>query len=421
MIVGGGLAGLSAAAALGSLGFQVDLHEAKPFLGGRATSFPIQTSDSDSERIDNCQHVLLRCFTNLLDFYRRVGAADKIRFYDEIYFVQPGGRVDVLKRGPLPAPLHLLGSLSRFSALSATDKWSVLRALFALRRERTRAGLDEISMGEWLASKKMTPRALQRFWRPILVSALNEELESASARWGFQVFADGLLGSRTSYEMGVPSVPLADLYSSALDQGLGPTVRVHLRSSVGRLDFTGPQADYFIAAVPFEKLADLVPELDLPLGKFTHSPITGVHLWFDRPITELPHAVLLDRTLQWLFRKSENYVQAVVSASRSLVLKRRDEIVELSLADLREFFPAARQAKLVRSHVIKEARATLSPAPGLDGCRPGPETRFPNLFLAGDWTATSWPPTMEGAVRSGYQAAEAVARRAGIKAAFLHC
>jgi zeta-carotene desaturase len=185
------------------------------------------------------------------------------------------------------------------------------------------------------------------------------------------------------------------------------------------LDPNGSQADYFIAAVPFERLAGLVPGLDLPLGRFTHSPITGVHLWFDRPITLLPHAVLLDRTLQWLFRKSGNYVQAVVSASRSLMPKTREEIVDLSLADLREFFPAARQATLLRSHVIKEARATFSPAPGLDGVRPGPETRVPNLFLAGDWTDTGWPPTMEGAARSGYRAAEAVARRAGLQACFL--
>jgi zeta-carotene desaturase len=419
MIVGGGLAGLSAAVALGSLGFQVDLHEGKPFLGGRATSFPAQPSDPDSERIDNCQHVLLRCFTNLLDFYRRVGAADKIRFYDEIHFVRPGGRLDTLKRGPLPVPLHLLGSLARFSALDIADRWSVVTALLALRREKTRTDLDGFSMGEWLAKRKTTPAALRRFWQPILVSALNEEPESASARWGFQVFSDGLMGSRTSYEMGIPSVPLADLYSSALDQSLGPNVRVHLRSSIERLDLAGSQADRFIAAVPFERLADLVPGLGLPLEKFTHSPITGVHLWFDQPITQLPHAVLLDRTLQWLFRKSGNCVQAVVSASRSLLSKSREEIVELSLADLREFFPAARQATLLRSHVIKEARATFSPAPGLDGVRPAPETRFPNLFLAGDWTDTAWPPTMEGAVRSGYLAAEAVARRAGFEAHFV--
>ncbi len=419
MIVGGGLAGLSAAAALGALGFEVDLHEAKPFLGGRATSFPSQPSDPDSERIDNCQHVLLRCFTNLLDFYRRVGVAGKIRFYDEIHFVQPGGRVDTLKRGLLPAPLHLLGSLSRFSALGPADKWSVVSALLAVRRERTRSDLDQLSIGDWLLSRKTTPAAMQRFWRPILVSALNEEPETASARWGFQVFADGLLGSRTSYEMGIPSVPLADLYSPALDQGLGPNVRVHLRSSVERLDVTESRFDYFVVAVPFEKLSALVPGLDLPLEKFAHSPITGVHLWFDRPITQLPHAVLLDRTLQWLFRKPGNYVQAVVSASRSLLSMSREEIVDLSLADLREFFPAAREAVLLRSQVIKEVRATFSPAPGLDAARPGPETRFPNLFLAGDWTNTGWPPTMEGAVRSGYQAAEAVARRVGIQASFL--
>jgi zeta-carotene desaturase len=419
MIIGGGLAGLSAAAALGSLGFAVDLHEARPFLGGRATSFPLHPSDPGGERIDNCQHVLLRCFTNLLDFYRRVGVADKIRFYEELYFVQPGGCVDVLKRGMLPAPLHLLGSLWGFSALSAADKWSVTRTLLALTREKGRADLDQLRMGDWLASKGTTAAVLERFWRPILVSALNEEPALASARGAFQVFTEGLLAARNSFEIGVPSVPLADLYSPALDQGLGPNVRVHLRSQIGRWQPADKRADFFLVTVPPGKLDDVIPGLDLPLERFEHSPITGIHLWFDRPLTELPHAVLLDRTLQWLFCKPGNYVQAVVSASRSLMAKSREEIVALSLEDLGDFFPAARAAQLLRSHVIKEARATFSAVPGLESIRPGPATRFPNLFLAGDWTDTGWPPTMEGAVRSGYRAAEAVAQRAGVEAGFV--
>jgi zeta-carotene desaturase len=163
----------------------------------------------------------------------------------------------------------------------------------------------------------------------------------------------------------------------------------------------------------------LLPGLGLSLDRFEHSPITGIHLWFDRAVTDLPHAVLLDRNLQWLFRKSERYLQAVVSASRALLDLSREDIVRMACEELREFFPAAREAKLVRSHVIKEARATYSPAPGLQSCRPGAQTRYPNVFLAGDWTDTGWPPTMEGAVRSGYLAAEAVARSAGLQATFL--
>jgi zeta-carotene desaturase len=418
-IAGGGLAGLAAAAALGSLGFHVDLHEARPFLGGRATSFPLSPSEEDSERIDNCQHVLLRCCDNLLDFYRRCGVEDKIRFYGRLNFVRPGGAVDVLKPGVLPAPLHLLGSFVRFRPLSASDRWLVARALAALLRERRRFDLDSFTMGQWLAEKQMTRQAIDRFWRPILVSALNEEPERASALPAFQVFRQGLLASRRSYQMGVPAVPLADLYSAALEARLGREVRVHLRSTVERLDPDSGEADFYISAVPFERVESLIPGLRFRLAKFEHSPITGVHLWYDRPLTDLPHAVLLDRTLQWLFRKSETYVLAVVSASRSLLEKSKAEIVELAAGELREFFPASQSAKLLRSHVVKETRATYSAVPGLESQRPATETIYPNVFLAGDWTSTGWPATMEGAVRSGYRAAEAVARAAGIEARFV--
>lgn len=417
-IAGGGLAGLAAAAALGSLGFRVDLHEARPFLGGRATSFPRSPSEQDSERIDNCQHVLLRCCDNLLDFYRRCGVEEKIRFYDRLNFIRPGGAVDVLARGFLPAPLHMTGSFLRFGALSVGDRWRVGLALAALMRERGRGDLDTFTMNQWLAGKKMSASAVDRFWRPILVSALNEEPERASALPAFQVFWQGMLASRTSYEMGVPAVPLADLYSAALEAKLGNDVHVHLRSTLERLDPADGQSDFYISAVPFERVNDLIPTLQLRLEKFEHSPITGIHLWYDRPLTELPHAVLLDRTLQWLFRKSETYVLAVVSASRSLLDKSKTEIVDMAYGELQEFFPRAAGAKVVRSHVVKEVRATYSAVPGLESQRPATKTIHPNLFLAGDWTDTGWPATMEGAVRSGYRAAEEVARAAGIDAAF---
>ena len=423
-IVGGGLAGLAAAAALGSAGFEVDLHEARPYLGGRAASFPLNPLDPDSERIDNCQHVLLRCFANLRDFYRRLGVEDKIRFYDRFYFVRPGGEVDVLKRGLLPAPLHLAGALVRFGGLSAKEKWVVVRALLAIRREagRAKAGLgdlDDISMGDWLDGRETSPRAMERFWRPILVSALNEEPERASARWGFQVFAEGMMASRTSYEMGVPAVPLSELYSAALGDRLGPNVRVHLRSPVERIDPNDDAADYYLAAVPFERVNDLAPGLDVPLEKFEHSPITGIHLWFDRPVTALPHAILLERTIQWLFRKSETYFQLVVSASRPLLNLSREEVVRMACEEFGEFFPEAGRARLVRSHVIKEVRATFSARPGMQPSRPGAATKYPNVFLAGDWTDTGWPPTMEGAVRSGYRAAEEIVRAEGQEQVFL--
>ena len=409
-IVGGGLAGLAAAAKLGAAGFSVEVHEARPFLGGRAASFPLNPADPDSERIDNCQHVLIRCCTALMDFYRRCGVADKIDFHDRLFLVRPGGAIDTIRRDPLPAPMHLARSFVSMRALDWRDKLSLASCLGAAKRDRLRDDIDTLSFSEWLREKRATPRSVKRFWRPFIVSALNEEPERASAGAALQVFAEGLLGSRSSYEMGVPAVPLGELYSSALERGLGSSVRVQLKSKVKVIEPASPEADFYICAVPFHQVSKLLPNLGLDetLLQFEHSPITGIHLWFDKPITDLPHAMLLDRELQWLFHKGHGYYLAVVSASRNLSDEPADRIARLALAELREFFPKARTAAIEKSRVIKEIRATYSIRPGLDRLRPGSGTRYPNVFLAGDWTKTGWPATMEGAVRSGYQAAEAV-------------
>ena len=419
LIAGGGLAGLSAAAALGGSGFDVELFEARAFLGGRATSYEI----GDSETIDNCQHILLRCCVNLLDFYKRLGVRDRVKFYREFYFVEPGGRISVLRRGRLPAPFHFTGSFLRMHCLSRADKTGIARALYALRRERTRRrDLDRISMLDWLLQKHQTPHAIDRFWRQVLVSAVNEDLDRMAALHGFQVFWLGFLARADSYEMGVPSVPLGKLYDADSWKRIG-SVKIHFRSAVERIDESGFtvdgrlfQADHYICALPFERL----PAIGLDAPKFEHSPITGVHLWFDREVTTLPHATLLDRTMQWMFNKdSGKYLQLVVSASRDLTPLGRQEIVEMAIGDLRLYFPRVREARLVKAHVIKEQRATFSAAPETESLRPTPESGLPKVFLAGDWTRTGWPATMEGAVRSGYLAAEAVSQAAGRPARFL--
>jgi squalene-associated FAD-dependent desaturase len=423
IVIGGGLAGLSAAAALGGAGFRVEVFEARPFLGGRATSFPLAPSEEASETIDNCQHVLLRCCVNLLDFYARLGVEDRIRFYREFYFIEPGGRISTLRRGRLPPPLHFTGSFLRLRCLSLGDKMAIARGLLALRRERTsRDDLDRITMLDWLREKRQTPRAIERFWRQVLVSAINEDVERMAARHGFQVFWLGFLASADGYEMGVPAIPLGELYRADLWRAVGD-VSLRLRAPVERLDADGiaacgerHKADYYICALPFERL----PALGLPAPAFEHSPITGIHLWFDRPVTDLPHATLLDRTLQWMFNKSDGrYLQLVVSASRELAAVSRADIVALAVRELGEFFPRVREARLEKAHVIKELRATFSPTPGTEAFRPSPETGRPDLFLAGDWTRSGWPATMESAVRSGYLAAEAVVRASGRTARFL--
>ena len=429
IVVGGGLAGLSAAAALAGQGFQVDLYEARGFLGGRATSYPVSPSEPDSEVIDNCQHVLLRCCVNLLDFYGRLGVRDWVRFSSEFHFIEPGGRVSTLRRGPLPAPLHFSDSVLGLRFLSISDKLAIARGMSALLRERdTRRDLDRISMLDWLREKRQTRGAITRFWRQVLVSAVNEELDRMAAIHGFQVFWQGFLAHADSYEMGVPAVPLAELYSPEVWRRFD-RLSIHLRcpietikanSGVKLADGSVHTADFYVLSLPPDRLGAVAPGLGVDTSWIEYSPITGIHLWFDRRITDLPHATLLDRTLQWMFNKKEGrYLQLVVSASRDLIGASKADVIALALRELAEFFPAVKQASLERSHVVKELRATFSARPGVENLRPGPVTASANLFLAGDWTRSGWPPTMEGAVRSGYLAAEAVTKAAGVPAKFL--
>ena len=417
IIAGGGLAGLAAAAALGSAGFDVRLFEARAFLGGRATSFPL--TPGEEELIDNCQHILLRCCVNLLDLYQRLGVADRVRFYREFYFLEPGGRISVMRRNPF--------SFAAMRCLSWADKWAVARGLLAIRREwNTRGDLDRITMLDWLREKRQTPGAIENFWGQVLVSAVNEEVDRMAARHGFQVFWLGFLATSTGYEMGVPAVTLRELYDVEALRRAG-NIHLHTRRPVERLSPDAVEvagawhtASYYISALPFERLASVAPWLGIQTDLLEHSPITSIHIWYDRPVTNLPHATLLGRTLQWMFNKSEgSYLQFVVSASRSLTSLPRQDVIALASKEAAEFFPAARTATILRAQVIKEVRATFSAKPGAEQLRPGARTSSSNVFLAGDWTQSGWPATMEGAVRSGYLAAEAVCAAAGCPQTFL--
>ena len=429
-VVGGGLAGLAAGCALADAGYRVTLMERRPYLGGRASSYE---HPGTGEVVDNCQHVLLGCCTNLLDFYRRIGVAEKIRWYQRLVFVEPGGRQSMLEPGALPAPLHASWSFLRARFLSPADKLAIARGMLALAGSLPEDASPPFS--EWLREHGQTARAIERFWKPVLVSALNEELERISSHYAALVFRDSFLKSAKAGEMGLPAVPLTELYGAAGDyiRGRGGEVRVRAAVQSAATDGNGVRLciggseerfDAAVMAVPFQALAALLPndtgsELRGKLEKFETSPITGVHFWFDRQISDLEHAVLLDRTIQWMFHKSRiqgrtgegSYVELVVSSSKGLVDKSRQEIQELALQELREFFPAAREAKLLKATVIKEVHATYAPLPGTDAHRPGPRTPWARIFLAGDFTKTGWPATMEGAVRSGYQAAEALAER----------
>jgi zeta-carotene desaturase len=436
--VGGGLAGLSAACALADAGYRVTLFERRGYLGGRASSYE---HPGTGEVVDNCQHVLLGCCTNLRDFYRRLGVEDKVRWYKRITFIEPGGRSGCIESTRLPAPFHSARSFLKYKLLSLADKVGIARAMMALL-----AGVPEDTSEDflsWLRAKGQTQAAIDRFWAPVLISSLNEELDKSSVKYAAMVIRDGFLKSAEAAEMGVPTAPLSEIYGEAAGYITARGGLVLLRSGVDGLscDESGVTVravdydfrfDYAVSALPFHLVGRILPaspasdELRARVSHLRSVPITGIHLWFDREFTELEHAALLDRNIQWMFQKSRilshscrrtdevgSYLELVVSSSKQLLEMGRAEIIALATKELVEFFPAAREAKLVKATVIKEVHATFAPAPLSDGFRLSPATAWPRLFLSGDWTATGWPSTMEGAVRAGYLTAEAVARAAG--------
>jgi squalene-associated FAD-dependent desaturase len=463
-VIGGGLAGLSSAVALAEAGLQVRLLEKRPHLGGRATSYTLP----DGSEVDNCQHVTLGCCTNLADFYSRVGAAGKIQFYDRLYFVDAQGRRSTMEASPLPPPLHMAPSFLLFGSLNLADKRAIANAMMQIAMAGGNPpGTDGISMLDWLRRCEQTPAAIDRFWRVVLVSALDEELSKTDARYGIEVFWKAFLANKGGYRVGIPSVPLGDLYAGCREAVLQRGGEVRLRSGIREIriqenrfvsvvmeDGYEASADACIVAVPHDALLNLLPkemsEEDGPLSGLRNiktSPITGVHLWYDRTVMTEPFLTLLDHTTQWVFNKTllyrtsgtedvharptgqsgksleedgdVQYLQLVISASYDLVPQSRQEIIELCRRELAEVLPATREAKLRKATVIKEINATFSPAPGVDRWRPTQKSPVKNLFLAGDWTRTFWPSTMEGAVRSGYLAAEGLLAEFGEPRTFL--
>ena len=472
LVIGGGLAGLSSAIALADAGFRVQLLEKRRHLGGRATSYTLP----DGSEVDNCQHVTLGCCTNLADFYRRVGASEKIRFYDRLYFVDREGRRSEIQASPLPSPLHMAPSFLLFDALTLADKRSIAEGMLAIARaEGNPPRAEGASMLEWLHSMRQTPGAIERFWRVVLVSALDEELARTDAKYGIEVFWKGFLSNARGYRVGIPYVPLAELYEGCREAIARRGGEVRLRSGVRRLcvqgdgfagaileDGTEITADACIAAVPHDVLLTLAPkemaEPGAPLEGLRHintSPITSVHFWFDCTVMAEPFLTLLDHTTQWIFNRTllssgsetnawkarptgpnegspgaevraktgnaekGQYLLLVISASYDLVPRSRAEIIELCRHELADVLPATCEANVLKAMVIKEVNATFSPEPGVDRWRPAQTTPVSNLFLSGDWTQTGWPSTMEGAVRSGYLAAEAALAHFGQPTALL--
>jgi squalene-associated FAD-dependent desaturase len=441
-VVGGGLAGITAAIELRDAGVAVTLLESRPRLGGAATSYA-----RAGMMIDNGQHVFLRCCDHYQRLLVRLGVTDQVAIQDrfDVTVLSPSGSAR-LRRDALPSPLHLARALIRYPLLSLAERARVGRAALAFRfADPASAALDQHRLGGWLAARGQDERTRRRLWDLFIVSALNIDGDDASVALAATVIKTALLGARDAADIGIAKVPLGRLHADATAEllgRLGAQVRLGARASrveplAGggfRVDLSRDEgtedgdadghqlpADAVVLAVPPDQAARLagpagVAQSDAWAG-LGYSPILNVHVVYDRQVTDLPFAAAVDSPVQWVFDKtsqaglpSGQYLAVSISAADDLIDVPTAELRRTFLPALEQLFPAAAGASIDDFFVTRERRATFRQVPGTGALRPGAATSVPGLALAGAWTSTGWPDTMEGAVRSGHAAAQQLIR-----------
>ena len=429
VIIGGGFAGLAAGVRLSERGYEVHLLERRNHLGGRAYSF-IDAKTGDV--VDNGQHLFMGCYHHTIAFLDKIGRLDRLRFQDR-------PRVDFLDRDgftsfdcpPIPAPLNVLAGLIRMKGIGIGDK---LRTFNVGRAIKSNGKLSPgaLTVDQWLDELGQSARIKKRFWQPMVVATLNQSPDIASARMLKVVLQEAFGGSSKDSNIGISRVGLSDLYTDGANDFIksrGGKVQTgaQVRSlvieggvvvAVELKDGQRVEGDYFISAVPPEALFAILPD-ELKDEEFASlltlgsSPIVSINLWFDRPIIDREFVGLLETRSQWIFNKDlimspgkqSNQVAVIISAARDFVDWTKNDLVDMAISDLHELLPASRAASLLHSVIVKEREATLSHSVESDSLRPGPRTSISNLILAGDWTDTGLPATIESAVMSGDVAA----------------
>lgn len=421
IVVGAGVAGISAAVHLATHGKKVTLIEQRHLPGGRAGSIPSRFSHQTL--IDRCQHVLLGCCTELQSLYKTLGVSDLIRFDDSIHFADSRARRATLRAAPLPSPLHLAPSMLLFPWLSLASKAQIALAMgrILLSRAPSNHTLSDTPFLDLLRSWGQSPATIRDYWDVITISALNETCADVSAKYGIQVFQESFLSKRDGYRLGYAIAPLSGLYNHL------PGIQTKLGQSVHSLELADGRiagvmtshherltaSHVILATDPRNALALLKPLHDRDeqfsrMQRLTYRPILGAHLLYDRPIP-LPHPVALIGTkLHWVFPDPtrNDLLHGVVSAAD--LLDPHDDLPAIFDLEIRQTLNCLGEARLVDSLIVKENRATFRPIPGVDTLRPTQQTAVPGLLLAGDYTRTNWPATMEGAARSGHLAAQAI-------------
>lgn len=428
-IIGGGFAGLSAAVALSARDVNVFLIERRRHLGGRACSFTDQTT---GDTVDNGQHLLMKCFHHTRDFLTRIGTADRLHFQDHfrIDFRHPHtGQATLSFPRLLPPPLHLLVGFLRFGRIGFGDTVRLGRIANAMKAPQE----TDLTVNAWLNRCGQSPRIRQSFWDPLCTSALNQSPASAPASHLMAVLREAFFNGPEGSCLGYANVGLSALYTHAAHRAIedrGGSVRLRAAATAVKGTPGGISiqlrsgecltADACICAVPPPALARMLPDalahLRNDLAAFRPSPILSVNLWFDRPVIEAKFIGMLGTRLDWIFNKpglyenrdraSAGHIALVASAADALVHRSDDELVAIALEDLRALVPGAERARLRHHRVVRERHATFALPPGHP--HPAARTDLPVLFLAGDWTDTGLPATIESAVTSGYRAAEGV-------------
>ncbi|MCL5105753.1 MAG: hydroxysqualene dehydroxylase HpnE [Armatimonadetes bacterium] len=420
-VIGGGIAGLACACDLVDAGLDVVLLEAKNNLGGRAYSFRDVQSGAT---IDNCQHVLMGCCDAAIEFLAKIGSLDRVEFRDTLRVIGEAGETLRIRGSALPAPLHLAPSILRTNFLTGREKLGLARVAVGLQRREPK---NNTSAADYLKSLSCPSSLLDKLVGPILVSALNEEADVASAAYARMMLSKALLESRDGYRLGVPTMPLSELIDGPASRYLAMRgAKVRLASKVERVNLSvgGVESvtlangrkleqDAYVCAVPPWSLNRMDVEIHGSERLGWHA-IVGVHLFFGNLDPGFDCACVVGEPFQWVFNKSADFgmrtgcIQAVASAADGITHLPKNELVSLALRAAERVAGKQLEPSLRRSIVCRTTRATFSTAGEVDELRPPSVTAWPNLFLAGDWTDTRWPATIESAVRSGKAAARAV-------------
>ena len=433
-MVGGGLAGLTAALDLAEAGLATTLVEKRPFVGGKTFSF-----NSGGVELDNGQHVYLRCCTAYLALVERLGLRDSVRTQPRLRVpvLDPvSGRTSAITARPLPAPLHLAASIVRYTHLSWREKLRLGRAVIPILRLDTedRRRLDGESFGTWLRARGQSQRAIDHFWDLIILPTCNDRSENVSARQAIMVLQVGLLRGRHAADIGFATVGLSQIADAVLarfqQRGgqalLGRAARGvrhegEHASGIYFADGTTVEADAMVLALPPNQTRALLPDAwradpaFASLDAFSYAPIVNVHVQLDRPVMAEWFCAVLDSDVQYVFNRSRiagtdgngQWLTCSISGAFQASQLKQADVAANAIAGLRRALPAARGAAVLRWRVVKEQEATFRPQPGTHSRRLGTKTPYPNLLLAGAWTDTEWPATMESAVRSGHNAARA--------------